>query len=457
MFSHFIRSFIFRKKITYKILKDYNMSTKKITVNPDLFNTSGSTRKNRGGGEKKAKPVIPIQINENSLKKKFLNRIKEHKNKEKIESGLKSGGGAQNEIKVKEQIVNQSNDGDEFRDSLQYLSLLSKKKKEEGLKKRNAATIQNKTVKNPYSQPMSNIPPHVELELPEELKEPIRVSPETPVMNLNYDDTYKNYFNHNYNYNNSTQFQQRSPPQPQPRAVLTQAPIQNQNQPLSNSFKPESDPPYGCLKNANKPTYRNWVRTKRNIGETYDTPQVQSTTNIHFSPDPQNERQKRLEQLRKKMKEDEIQKLNSYNNAARMPPTKEKEEPVLNNVSSPVMQNTLTEGGSKEEEPDKRYIKRTIKKKYTLGKSTVYRKVGILIKNNATRKKIINAQKDLKKKSIHDIKKYLVERGLLKVGSNAPNNVLRKTYESAMLTGEVVNQNKDVLIHNLMNDTGDHV
>jgi uncharacterized membrane-anchored protein len=79
-----------------------------------------------------------------------------------------------------------------------------------------------------------------------------------------------------------------------------------------------------------------------------------------------------------------------------------------------------------------------------------------LIKNNATRKKIINAQKDLKKKSIHDIKKYLVEHGLLKVGSNAPNNVLRKTYESAMLTGEVVNQNKDVLIHNLMNDTGDH-
>ena len=49
------------------------MSTKKITVNPDLFNTSGSTRKNRGSsGEKKTKPVLPIQINENSLKKKFL-------------------------------------------------------------------------------------------------------------------------------------------------------------------------------------------------------------------------------------------------------------------------------------------------------------------------------------------------------------------------------------------------
>ena len=453
MFSCFIRSFIFRKKITYKILKDYNMSTKKITVNPDLFNTSGSTRKNRGSsGEKKPKPVIPIQINENSLKKKFLNRIKEHKNKEKIESGLKSGGSPQNEIRVKEQIVNQSNDGDEFRDSLQYLSLLSKKKKEEGVKKRNAASIQNKTVKNPYSQPMSNIPPHVELELPEELKEPIRVTPETPVMNLNFDDHYKNYFNHNNHNNHNNHFQQRPL---QPRPVSTQTPIQNQNQPPLNSFKVESDPPYGCLKNANKPTYRNWVRTKRNIGENYDIPEPESRppSNINFSPDPQNERQKRLEQLRRKMKEDEIQKLNSYNNTMTMP-KKEKEEPV----SLPISQNTIPGGGAAnaEEETDKRYIKRTIKKKYTLGKSSVYRKVGILIKNNATRKKIINAQKDLKKKSIHEIKKYLVEHGLLKVGSNAPNNVLRKTYESAMLTGEVVNQNKDVLIHNLINDTGQH-
>jgi hypothetical protein len=385
------------------------------------------------------------------LKKKFLNRIKEHKNKEKIESGMKSNV-AQNEIKVREQIANQTNDGDEFRDSLQYLSLLSKKKKEEGAKKRNMATIQNKTVKNPYSQPMSTIP-HVELELPEELKEPIRVMPETPVMNLNFDDNYKNYFNNTHSQIQQTQVQTqpRHLPSPPPNPVQPQ---------YTNSFQIEKEPPYGCLKNANKPTYRNWVRTKRNIGDSVDIHQSQSqvqpntASNIHFSPDPQNERQKRLEQLRKKMKEDEINKLNSYNNANTIHSPKEKEATILNNLSPPPSsQNTITEGGSKEEEPNKLYIKRTIKKKYTLGKSSVYRKVGILIKNNATRKKIINAQKDLKKKSIHDIKKYLVERGLLKVGSNAPNNVLRKTYESAMLTGHIMNNNKDTILHNFMNDT----
>jgi len=158
--------------------------------------------------------------------------------------------------------------------------------------------------------------------------------------------------------------------------------------------------PYGCLKNGSKPTYRSWLTQKNNI------------------------------------------KLNTtITNKENIIPTISEREKKLNELKSKF----------KNEEPT--YIKKIIKKKYTLGKSKIHRKVGVLIKDMNTRKKIIDSHQNLKTHDIQDIKSFLRNKGLIKIGNYTPVDILRKIYETSILTGDVTNTNKDILLHNLLNDT----
>ena len=335
---------------------------------------------------------------------------------------------------------------------MNYLTLLSKKQKEDNEKKKYEKKNQNKTVKNhSYSNTYDiSSPPHVELELPDELKEPVIIKPpevNTPPIHLNKHST-------------------------------------NVCSTMGNTIKPnDNNVPYGCLKGGTKPTFRQWNHTIKNHNNqnSNETVSTNNILNVNYSIEPQKqplqvsvssvnvavvktEREKKLELLRKKLKEQEQSKINQEEQqklpayAVASAPTLEtiiggdnlNKENKINKNNADGNETTLV---SEENDPIKRIIKKTIRRKYTLGKNNVYRKVGILIKNNKTRKQITDAHKELKKKPINDVKKYLVEHGLLKIGSSAPNNVLRKTYESAMLTGEITNQNKDVLLFNLMNET----
>ena len=424
---------------------------KTIKINPELFksgfSSSDKTRKNR---EKRPKQNIPITLNESSLKKQFLSRIKEHKNREKndLDVSMRMNGESQPNANV---ITTDYQD--ELYESMSYLTLLSKKQKEDTEKKKYEKKIQNKTVKNTsYSNTYDiSSPPHVELELPDELKEPVIIKP--PEVNT-------------------------------PHIHLNKPPINTWASTMVNGNIPRPNDnivPYGCLKGGSKPTFRQWNYTVKNHSQNETIPN--NILNVNYSIEPQKqqqllplpvnnvgvvktEREKKLELLRKKLKEQEQKEQNKIKNQEeqqKLPAYAVASAPTLETIiagsSENINKNTeCTENKNKSQlleeiDPIKRTIKKTIRRKYTLGKNNVYRKVGILIKNNKTRKQIVDAHKELKKKPINDVKKYLVEHGLLKIGSNAPNNVLRKTYESAMLTGDVTNQNKDVLLFNLMNET----
>lgn len=96
-------------------------------------------------------------------------------------------------------------------------------------------------------------------------------------------------------------------------------------------------------------------------------------------------------------------------------------------------------------------IKRIIKRKYTLGKNK--NKVGVLMKNKKSKKNIIDYTKELRKIPNEDIKKKLRECGLIKVGSTAPPEIVRKIFENMKMAGDIINEDKDILIHNLINQT----
>ena len=182
----------------------------------------------------------------------------------------------------------------------------------------------------------------------------------------------------------------------QPQTIQPQ-PIQPQPIPQVQSIPITHDSPYGCLKGGKKPTYRTYHnKTLKNKPLTIELSNNKTNTNMENL-----DRKKKLANLKK-----------SYKKI--------------------------------------RQKKRTTRKStFTLGK--IGGKVSVLIKNNSTRRKVKREHGLLKQKSITEIKKHLYDKNLLKIGSTAPNDVLRTLYEQSILAGDVTNIANDVQIHNFMN------
>lgn len=184
----------------------------------------------------------------------------------------------------------------------------------------------------------------------------------------------------------------------------------------------KEDPPHGCLKNGTKPTFREWA-----------------TKMLHKPVD-----------AIKNMFGGDSDSSNPSNSS-------NEENSQSGGGDSATQSNNGLNGGSSGIDPEqiagmRVKIRKTKKKRFRIGKHDDV--VGVLLKNKQTQRHIQSQHLTLKQKTIGEIRKYLYDHHLLKIGSNAPPDVLRRMYEDAILTGEVKNTNNDVLLHNFMSGGG---
>jgi len=411
------------------------MSNKTIHVDPALFSIGkyNKTKKNR---EKKEKPVIKPLISPNILKNRLLKKIKDHKQREiKNENSKTTETTNLKPSLVDYSEINKNNYTDEFFDSMNYLQTLQTEKKQKQEKEKRYNDLQRKTIKNYSHMEYGNENVIVNLELPESLNEPFINIENNEIIHLNKKDNV----------------------------------------------------PYGILKGGSKPTYRTWVKTQKNPIN------VVTNSNSALLIDNNNkelsQREKRLNALKETIRQKQILDKSKINkepdvdvtlttNLIQKPTDKinandtvifneihtisklndDNENNNISNMNTNVVANTISietdqtnqENKVKAGSIIKRITKKTIKRKYTLGKSKIKRAVGVLLKDQRTRKRVLAAHKDLKMKAINDVKEYLRTHNLLKIGSNAPNDVLRKLYETSMLAGEITNINSETMLHNFM-------
>ena len=298
------------------------MERKQIKINPDFF--SLSKRKRRKGGAKK--PLFKHSLKTKDIKKNLLNRIKKHQQREK-EKNIK--------IKTEETIEPPSID-EEFKQSLEYLNSIQKKKK----KKNRQSKKSPRTTVTP-----TNTQIHVE----------------TPILQTNHLQL--------------------------PSKAVTR----------KNNTLIRPDPPYGILKTGKKPLYRDYMNSLKSKIPSLVIHDSNNRIKNKYTDPYILDRQKKLKKLKKKFK--------------------------------------------------------VRKRRFTLGKNMKNRKIGVLIKNKTIKKKVQRQLNQLKHDPIFNVKKYLRKQGLLRIGTSAPEDVIRNIYQDSKSAGQIVNRSSDILLHNYLNES----
>ena len=196
-------------------------------------------------------------------------------------------------------------------------------------------------------------------------------------------------------------------------------------------------PKYGCLKNGTLPTYRNMMnQTRKNVpGQIIGGNAIQSNmTANNINPNSA---------------------VGANGPGTNMVPDKPNISTIMKNaIQSNQIQTKLENMNRNKVKPKKMKRKKTIRRTYKIGRSKIMPKVSVLVSNKTIRNNISTKTHIIKQAPIHEIRKYLIKHGFIRVGAITPNDVLRKMYETAMLMcGEIQNHNPDNLLYNFLHDT----
>ena len=351
------------------------MENKTISINPKLFEMN---KNSKGNKSEKRKPKGIIKPN--TLKRQLIQKIKSHK-KERSVQHQKAGNKPEKENAKNDNSDNNVNESD-FNNAMKDLSNIVKNHK--------------KTVKAP-KMPITGVPPLLQHDHNNPISQ--TSSPKSspaPVVNITLPESLNDKANTSTSALSTTQ----------PNITITS----------TNS----TVPPYGCLKRGVKPTYKTWKNTnKGHATNTAENTTANKITIVDTEPmvDEKNVgnftyRQKRLQEIKNKMKARE----NNKTNAKSIHPPKK--------------------------------LKRTVKNIYTLGKNG--KSIKVLIKNSQTRKNNQIEKNIIQQTDTKDMKLYLKNQGLMTAGSSAPLDVMREIFVSSKLSGDIENKNSEILLDNFL-------
>ena len=368
-----------------------------IKINPELFKVSekNTSRKKRGSSTE-IKVKSPKPIRNTTLRKSVLNMLRKNiRDRESIDYKNTIIGESNS---MKDMSKKNPTSTDEFKTdferSVQYFNNLNDKEEPDRRHNQHNTTFKRES-QNPHIETVSNILPNVFNEIRPESRE------------------------------NSMQ--------------LYSAP---------NQLPPA--PKYGCLKGGSLPTYRTYIRgTHRNYGDVlenhiqtgYSAPPLFNKPLI--KPEIIDEPDKKTEEQESKESEKIQEKQTILTEARKDLIEKRKKQQILSKKQS-----------NESKQPRLKYLKqkKIYKRTYRVGRSTIHPKIGVLVSNKTVRQRISTNALHLKQTPMPEVKKFLVKKGFIKVGSIAPNDVLRQMYECAhLMCGEIENHNPENLLYNYLN------